>query len=160
MKIAICVAAVAALVGTCYKSYAPGALAANDNVIEYQIQGDRYAVIVVREQGMSLAQAKKMARQRAAEITVENGDRFFVVESEIEVQMVRTGEGLDDANAFYGNMYQELIVEKDFSKQQTQAQPESSGQVVPALRLVFVIYPNKQGSKSIDACAHTPCGGE
>lgn len=153
MKTAICIAAIAALVGTCYRSYGPGVLAANDNVIEYQIQGNRYAVVIVREKGMSVSQARKMAQQRAAEMTVVEGNRYFVIESETQVQAVQSsGSG----NQFYTNMYQELIVEGDFSKQQTEAEQPAPSYTYPALRVVFVMYPDKS-SNSIDACKYTTC---
>ena len=154
MKTAICIAAFAALVGTCYRSYAPGVLAANDNVIEYQIQGNRYAVVIVREKGMSVDQARKMARQRAAEMTVVEGNRYFVIESETDVQAVQSSGSQDQ---FYTNMYQELIVEGDYSKQQTQAEQPVSAYTYPALRVVFTMVPDKSTPKSVDACKYTTC---
>lgn len=158
MKIAVCIAALAALVGSCYRANVPVHLgSASDNVLDYQIQGDRYAVLVVREGGMSEQQARTLARQRAAEIAVEQGDRYFIIEGETQVQMVQTGGDYPNQNAFYGNMYHELIVEKDFSKQQTTAQQEGGTRIVPALRVVFVIYPIKENGSALDACKYTNC---
>jgi len=161
MKIAICVVAVTALVGMCSKSDNVKYVAISDQLIEYQLEGDQYAVVVVQD-GMGASEAKKMARQRAAEITVQVGGRYFTVDSEETTQVMRSDQDqIGTGNqGFYGNMYQELIIEGDFGKSSMERQQYQMAPVVryDATRLVFTIYSQKpRGKSAIDACTLTEC---
>ncbi len=131
-------------------------LAENDNVVDYQVREGKFAVIVVRENGMSKDQARKIALQRAAQITTERGSRYFQVDAESETSVIQSGS---DANPFYGNMYQELIIEKDFGKQEIERKNNAKTQTIPALRVVFSIVPEKSGLKTLDACDYSECSG-
>lgn len=156
MKLAICVAAVAALLGMCTNSFSKKMVVAVDQVIEYQVDGDQYAVVIVQD-GVSPSDAKKMARQRAAEITVQSGNRYFTVDSEVETQVMRSDQPWPNNQQFYGNMYQELIIEGDFNKERLQRQSIPDANMYPATRLLFTVYPSKPKGKSIDACTLTDC---
>ena len=128
-------------------------IADNSDVLEYQIRDEKYAVIVVQQNGMSKEEALKRAKQRAAEITRAAGRRYFEITSETQTQILQA-EG--EVNPFYGNMYQELIIEKDFGKEQVTRKAGPSVQSIPALRLVFTILPEAKG-RSLDACKYTEC---
>ncbi len=157
MKIAICLAALSALVGVCLNQQE---ITQADNLIEYQVDADRYAVIVVHD-GVSSSEAKKIAKVRAAEITVQNGGRYFTIDSQTdEIQVAKTGSAWPNDSKFNQNLYQELIIEKDFGKARVDrdlGENRVEG-VYPATRLVFTIYAKKpSGRQSIDACTLTNC---
>lgn len=153
MKIAICMAALAAFLGTCYRSN--GTLAGNGNVLEYRVQGDQYAVVIVREGGMSEKDARKLAHQRAAEITVDHGNQYFIVNSETKVEVLASDE--DGSTSFNKNLYQEKIIQGDFGKEQLNQSEAPSANMTPALRIIFTMYSEKPAFRSMDACKYTDC---
>ena len=124
-----------------------------DQYIEYQLDNGQYAVVVPMDR-ISASEAKKMARQRAAEITVSRGDRYFTIVAEQETRVIRSDQGNQQMN---GNLYQELIIEKDFDRDRlrTETLPQASN--IGAIRLVFTSSPTKGNWKSIDACTLTDC---
>ena len=66
---------------SCYKTKDTEYLGKTPEVIEYQIFETQYAVVIpVYHKSQALAQ--KMAMQRAAEITVEEGYRYFTIDEE------------------------------------------------------------------------------
>jgi hypothetical protein len=155
MKIAICLAALAAVLGTCTNSNSTVVM--TNQTIEYQIERNKYVVVIVEDEGVSLAQAKKYARQRAAEITVENGGRYFTIDSEQETQVIKSDRPWPDNQAFYQNMYQELIIEGDFNRERLQRRSVPSENMYPAYRMVFQIHSDKPRGRSVDACSLTDC---
>lgn len=156
MKLALCIGLAAALIGTQYRFHSSQLAAANDNVLDYQIQGQKYAVVVIQEGGMSEMDARNLAVKRAAEITVEHGNRYFVIDSESKTQVVQSENAADP---FYGNLYQEKIIEKDFGKDQISKQNSPTADIVPGLRIVFVMYQDKPSFRAIDACRYADCRG-
>ncbi|HSX26816.1 MAG TPA: hypothetical protein VLE89_07425, partial [Chlamydiales bacterium] len=130
MKITVLIATFAAILGVA------------DPVIQYPVRGTQYAIVVALD-GIDSSQAKKMALQRAAEITVQSGGRYFTLDSEQEVQVVKS-EDVPNNELFYGNMYQELIIEQDFGRaEHTGPRYSDETQVFPAYRLLFTIYTTK-----------------
>ncbi len=124
-------------------------------IIEYQEDGGQTVVVVVMD-GIGRAEARKLARARAAELVVEGGGRYFTIDSEEETQVIKSEE-LPSNQRFYGNMYQELIIEKDFGKSAIQRQETPMSNTYPAIRLVFTSYKEKPHSKALDACKFTDC---
>jgi hypothetical protein len=143
------------LLGFCSKSQSDLYVYLADQVIEYQLEGGQYAVIVVMD-GISPLEAKKMARQRAAEITVQQGGRYFVIDSEQDTQVIKSDEEMDH-HRFYGNMYQELIIENDFDRDRLRYQGLPATNLYSAYRLVFTFYKIKPSFKAIDACSIIKC---
>ncbi len=159
MKIAICVVAITALVGMCTNSNGGKYVSQSDHLIEYQLEGDQYAVVVVQN-GISSSESRRMARQRAAEITVLQGGRYFTVDSEEETTVMRSDKEYPSNDAFYGNMYQELIIEGNFGKSSMQRQQAINAPIstYTGTRLVFTIYQTKpRGKSAVDACTLTNC---
>lgn len=152
MNLSVCFIAMACLFGMC--SHTASHVNLSDRMIEYQLDGGQYAVVVVVD-GISPKEAKKIALQRAAEITAAQGDRYFTVDSEESTQVVKSDQGYDNQR-FYGNMYQELIIEQDFGRTSIQRQPQNSA-LYPAIRLVFTPYLKKPSHNAIDACKLTDC---
>jgi hypothetical protein len=156
MKVALSVIAVAALVGSCFNS-GNVRIGSGDNVIEYQVSDNEYAVVIVQEKGMSEGAARKAAKQRAAELTVEHGYRYFTIEKEQKTQVVQSDKSWPDNKGFYNNMYQELIIEEDFGRASLARQGGPSAQTYPATRVVFKMFVDKPAGKSYNACNYTDC---
>lgn len=156
MKSSIFVIAIACLLVTCTKFNPGRQVVVSDQVIEYQLDNGQYAVVVAMD-GISASQAKSMARQRAAEITVQQGNRFFVINAEQQTEVIKSDD-IPYNDRFYGNMYQELIIEQDFGKRSLQRRSSPSTATYSAIRLVFTSYKDKPLFKAIDACKLTNCG--
>lgn len=124
-------------------------------MMEYQLDGGQYAVVVVMD-GISAEDAKKIARQRAAEIVAQQGDRYFTIDSEQETQVIKSDDDLSNQR-FYGNMYQELIIEGDFNRDRLRYRSIPNTSTYSAFRVVFTSYKTKPNFKAIDACKLTKC---
>ena len=155
MKLVISLFAIIALLGTC--TTPRSTLVMDNQTIEYQVKGNQYVVVVAQDGGVTEGQAKEQARKRAAEITVRNGARYFTIDSEERAQVTKSDQKWPNNQAFYGNMYQELIIERDFGRNRIQAGDASSTNLYPAYRMVFQIFKEKPSGKSIDACTLTDC---
>lgn len=136
------------LLGACTNSNTKRPAELADRTFEYQLDGGRFAVVVVMD-GISAAEAKQRARQRAAEITVSQGDRYFTIDSEEKIEGIQSEEN----QRFYGNLYQELIIEGDFSRESYRG----ISTLYSAIRLVFTSYKTRPNRKAIDACTLTNC---
>lgn len=123
-------------------------------VVEYQIDESKYAVVVVQD-GVSLAEARKTARQRAAEVAFEQGYRYYVIETELQTEIIRAER--PEGQGFFGDMYQELIIEEQFHKDRLAAEATSNEGMHLALRLVFSCYKEKPSGASIDICTTGKC---
>lgn len=127
----------------------------SDQTIEYQVSGEQYAVVIVMD-GLSSTEARKAARVRAAEMAVQQGGRYFTIDKEERTEVIRS-EDVPESQRFYGNMYHELIIERDFSRDRLRYESLPNAQTYSAIRLVFTIYKEKPGRKAIDACTLTHC---
>ncbi len=127
-----------------------GYLGYSDRAIEYPLSGNQYAVVVAMD-GISAAQAKRIARQRAAEIVVGQGDRYFTIDSEQRTQVAKSDDDFSNQR-FHGNLYQELIIEGDW-----RSQSPSRSKSYSAIRLVFTSYKKKPSWMAVDACTLTRC---
>ena len=155
MNLPVCFVALASLLGMCTNSSLDRYVMISDQIIEYQLDNGQYSVVVVMD-GISASDAQKMARQRAAEIVVQQGDRFFTIDSEGETQVIKSDD-IPENQRFYGNMYQELIIEKDFNRDRLRYQSVPNTSMYSAYRLVFTSYKQKPAGKSTDACSLTKC---
>ncbi len=126
-----------------------------NKLIEYPLVGAQYAVLVVMD-GVSENDAKRLARQRAAEVTVSQGNRYFTVDSMKEVVVLKSDDSFSNQR-FYGNMYQELIIQKDFGRDSIRNRTGPNTNQYPAIRLVFTMYEDQPNHRAIDACSLTPC---
>lgn len=157
MKMLASFAALGLLVATCTNTAKTSVGNAPEQTIEYQVGESEYTVVVVQAEGVSRAQAAQFAKQRAAEIAFENGYSYIVITSEQEVKVVKSDRPFPDNQAFYGNMYQELIVEGDFNRERLARSTVPNENIYPAYRLTFKAYDTKPGWKGIDVCTLTEC---
>lgn len=148
----ICVITASFFLGMC--SHSSSYVNLSERMIEYQLDGGQYAIVVVMD-GVSVKKAKQIARQRAAQITALQGDRYFTIDSEEQTEVIKPNQGFENQR-FYGNMYQELIIEGDFGRNQINRQPPIS-RMYPAIRLVFTPYLKRPSQNAIDACKLTDC---
>jgi len=145
------------LVGSCGKMV-PSYSTFASQIVDYQINENTYAVVVPEDEGVSKSQAVQFAKQKAAEVTVANGGRYFSIQSEQETQMIKSNKDWPSSQDMPGNMYQELIIEQNFGRESLQRNSPPSSSIVPAYRIVFQIYETKPLTrKSIDACTLTEC---
>lgn len=121
----------------------------SNQIIEYQMDSGQYAVVVVMD-GISASQARKVARQRAAEVVIEQGNRYFTIDSEQETEVIKSDEGFNN-QPVNGNLYQELIIERDFSRERLKTETIPTTSTYPAIRIVFTSYKQKPNWKAIDA---------
>jgi hypothetical protein len=142
MRLWIIFVSMLVLFGSCSEGDVKAALA-SDEMIEYKLQPGQYAVVVILDDQVTIDVAKKAARQRAAELTVSGGYRYFLIQSETQTQVVKSRQ-LESLN-------QEMIVEGSFSKDQSQEI------IYPALRVVFQCFEKKPKGKSFKACNLIDC---
>lgn len=126
-----------------------------EQAIEYTIDQNTYAIMVLQEGEMSSAQAKRIARQKAAEITVGRGDRYFTIQSEGEVRILKSDK--PNASDFPTNLYQEKIIEGDFGRESVERRIPPSVTPSTAYRFVFQVQADRSKRGSIDACTLTEC---
>ncbi|MDE3046182.1 MAG: hypothetical protein KGJ02_06020 [Verrucomicrobiota bacterium] len=98
MKSAVCLVALAAIFGSC--DSIPGWMASSSskNVVDYRVRGDRFIIVAAEKDGISAKEARRNARKRAKELTLKNGYRYFVVESEEETTLAKESwrvQGMD-----------------------------------------------------------------
>lgn len=155
MYFPICLIAVIGLLGMCTNSNTNRYARFADQTMEYQLDGGQFAVVIVMD-GISASEAKRMARQRAAEITASQGDRYFTIDSETETQVIKSDD-VPQNQRFYGNMYQELIIEGNFNRERLQYRGVPNTSTYSAIRLVFTSYKTRPSYKAIDACTLTNC---
>ena len=134
-------AAFAAILMTACSTFQPEFdLAKTDQLIDYPIKTDQYVIVVTEEGGMSPSRARKMALQRAAELTLESGYRYYSIELEEKTEVVKSGDlGLDNIKAGESrNSSQKLV-------------PNTGEMVIPALRVMIKCYKEKPDKNSYDA---------
>jgi hypothetical protein len=155
MCVAVYLIAVFGFLGGCTNSNGGRVAQLADKTMEYSLDGGQYAVVVTMD-GISVSEARRKARQRAAEITVAQGNRYFTIDAEEQTQVIKS-EDIPENQRFYGNLYHELIIERDFGRDRFENQSIPTSSVYSAIRLVFTSYPTKPSYKALDACTLTKC---
>ncbi len=124
--------------------------ASANNILDYRIGDNVYAVVYVESEAISRKEARCQAINWAAELAYSNGYRYIVIDTEQDVQVAMVNP---PQQPFYGNMYQELIIERGFGRGSiTKRSLPSNGGVYPAFKITFTCYnelPMRQG-KVID----------
>jgi hypothetical protein len=147
MKIPVIFIAMQVLFGSCQGDWNTSMV--DDEMIEYKLQPGQYAVVVIISDQVTLERAKKAARQRAAEVAVSGGYRFFLIQSETQTRVVRQRASLE-------NDIEEMFIEGDFGRGQLAASSMKEA-AFSALKVVFQCFDTKPEGKSINACNLTDC---
>lgn len=129
-------------------------LATNNNIIDYKVKENTYAVVVVQEQGMSRSEVKQIALKRAAEITQKHHFRFFVIETKEDVQATQSSKS---KSLVPGNRYYEVIQSDNFGRDRFENSGDAQIHTYPAYRLIFQCYSDKPSRKAIDSCTLVDC---
>ncbi len=129
---------------------------ADSQIIEYELDSDQYAVVVVRADGMSEEEAKTLAMKKVAKKTRDHQKRYFTVEKEGEVQAMLSSGTAYDTPPPPRNMYYELIQSNDFGRDRFEDERMPQENLYPAYRIIFKCYADNPGG-AVDACDLTPC---
>ncbi len=129
---------------------------AEQQTIEYQTDDNQYAIVIVRSGEMNEEQAKELAIQKAAEKTRDQKLRYFTIESEDQVQAMRSGKSSNPPPS-PSNMYYELIQSNNFGRDRFEDQQVLDADIYPAYRIVFKCYQEKPGESAVDACDIVSC---
>ncbi len=129
----------------------------SNQIIAYQIDDTTYGVVVPQDGGVSQSAARQFARQKAAEMTVEKGYRYFTIQSEQQTKLAKSNREWPSSQDFPGNLYQELIIEQDFGRESLERNTPSGSSIIPAYRITFQMHTNRPMQSAIDACTLTDC---
>lgn len=124
--------------------------------MEYSVGRNQYVVVVAEEEGVTKSEAEKYALKRAAKIAHEHGYRYFYIESETDVIVMRT-EPQTPQQTMPKNIYYEQQQSSNFGRDEVltpQMQPSYS---LPAYRLEFTCQENKPYGKYYDVCEFGFC---
>ena len=121
--------------------------------MDYSISSNQFGVVVVVDGGMTRSVAQKQAFQRAAEITHSHGYRYFTIEKEAEVAVLKTTQGSPDMPT---NEYYRMIQSRDLGRDHSTSGIESSTEV-PGLQIEFSCQEDKPSGRHYDACNFGLC---
>jgi hypothetical protein len=150
MKVSLLFVSMVLTVGCGYKD--PQAFLAQ-RTMQYQIDPNKYAVIVIQDD-ISEEIAKKEAMRKAAEMTLANGYRYFVIESESEAMAARSNS--DNFNRQPANIYYELIQSGNFGRERVDQPQPPMGEAIPGWRIEFSTYKDPV-TNGVDACQYAQC---
>ena len=124
-------------------------------LIKKQISENQYTIIVVNKTDESPENLKYSLMQKAAEVTQEHGYRYFVIEKQEAVYVVRT---TPNQQPFYGDMYEELIIQRDFGTSSLDKQVPPDTSTCEGLKMTFGCYEEKPvDMKAYDSCSFVEC---
>lgn len=127
-----------------------------DKIIEYHVDGNKYAVVVVQD-GLSKESAEKEAMKQAAQVAFDQGFRYFKVESASEVSVIKSNRRFSGESSAPKNIYYELIQSGNFGKQPIPSEELTSESVYPGYRLLFSCYESKPPKKAYSVCDYIHC---
>ena len=137
-----------ALATSCMNNSLDWKLIAENQAYSYSIDNQQYVIIVAEDNGLSDSAAKKEAKRQAAQVTIDNGYRYFSIVSQETTEVMKNTQS--QQSGVPSNIYQELIFEKKFGR--TTEEKSSSYKTIPAIRLVIECYSEKPATKkSYDA---------
>ncbi len=125
-----------------------GTLGANlsDQTIDYQVEGNRYAVVVA-EDGVSRSEAKDYGMKRAAQVAQDNGFSYFTVDRENEVAMARS-EKQSSSQTMPRNLYYEMIQSDNFGREPIEPGNPPPTSMTQGYRIEFSCYKEAPRGKS------------
>lgn len=135
-----------------------GAVVDAGRFMEMKNEDNSYTVVYVNTGNESDRIARQRALERAAELTVDSGSRYFHITSESSVTVASTnGDPSQDEADFPSNIYQELIIEKNFSRSSIESRTSPSSQYYPAYKIVFYTTGDEKQGNVLDACDYGAC---
>lgn len=105
-------------------------------------------IYVAVDEKTTREQAKDRAVRRAALISYQHNCRYFMIDSEEKVQVVKSGS----VEKLPENLYQELIIEQDGGKGYI-----TPTEIYPGYKIVFRCTNTKPTSVYYDTCSYMKC---
>jgi len=123
---------------------------------DYSMSNNRYGVIVAEDDGVSRDAAKKYAFERAAQIAHSHGYRYFTVETESQVAILKTEKG-DPSQDMPRNMYYELIQSDNFGRERLESSEMHPSKEITGYQIEFTCQVSKPAGRSYDVCDYGQC---
>ncbi|MBS0615992.1 MAG: hypothetical protein JSR58_05520 [Verrucomicrobia bacterium] len=117
-----------------------------DQTINYQIEDNRYAVVVA-EDGISTDEARDYALKRAAQVAQDNGYSYFSIDKESQVAMARSDE-LSSDQTMPRNLYYEMIQSDNFGREPVEPGNPPPTSLTQGYRIEFTCHKEKPSGKS------------
>lgn len=128
------------------------------HIMESVNADNSYTVVYVNKEGVSEEAARQALLKRAAEVAVNQGYRYFIIDSEAHVKVSFSGGGLPaDEGYFPDNLYEEMIIQKDFDRNSRNARSRAPAELYPGYQVVFHFSEEYSAGKTLDACKFVPC---
>lgn len=122
--------------------------------MDYSIGDNKYGVVVAEDDGISRGEAKKYAMQRAAEVAHDHGYRYFTIDRESQVMVMKTEAGSQGAPR---NIYYELIQSDNFGRDRLQTPAMNPSKTIPGYQIEFSCQENKPSGRHYDVCDYGAC---
>jgi len=127
----------------------------DDDFVVSQTSSREFILIYVNKSKISRSKARKKALQKAAEVTVDEGYRYFTIDEERVVQIASSNGNYEEQPR---NYYQEKIIESDFgSNREARSKTLPSTRVYSGYKIKISCYKQKPFKKAKDACRYTRC---
>jgi len=127
----------------------------NNWVIDYTDEKDEYTVVALKT-GKTNKTAKERALKRAAELSYDNGYKYFMVLDETTVSVIPGKEGWPSAYDFPQNLYEEEIVQKGYNRERFIEGSKENNKTYPALQLKIKAI-SKPRAKAYRVCDIIKC---
>jgi len=129
---------------------------ASGKFIDQKLGTNRYSVTYIELETTSSQEALQYALEHAAGLVKQDGYRYFTLDSRQEVILA---ESQNSGQAFYGNMYEEKIIQRDWGKSSIKKNTSpSSVNTYPGLKITLSSYKEKPWKgKVYDVCDFVPC---
>ena len=108
-----------------------------DRFIVADLGDDRFSVTYIDKEKTSSEHARDQAFNYAAHVAEERGYNYFTVESEENVRIVQSDKSNPSPPV---NLYQELIIEKNYGRDPVNQQRPPATQVYPGTKLIVKGY--------------------
>lgn len=123
---------------------------------DYSISNNQFGVVVAEDDGVSRSAAKKYAFERAAQIAHSHGFRYFTVDRESQVAILKTEKG-DPSQDMPRNMYYELIQSDNFGRDRLESPEMNPSKEISGYQVEFTCQTSKPAGHSYDVCDFGEC---
>jgi hypothetical protein len=124
---------------------------------DYSISRNQFGVVVAEDDGISRSEAQKYAMQKAARVAHEHGYRYFMIDRETEIVMMK-GSQNSPQQEMPKNMYYSKIQSGDFGKDRMESSDLNPVKEVSGYQIEFSCHENKPDSgKYFDVCQYGAC---
>jgi len=156
MKHLICIGIVLSLC-SCKSSHQISSADLEKYSMNYNIEDNKYGVVIVEDGGISRREAREYGLQKASEVAKDNGYQYFVIDSEEQVEVLK-GDNSNYQGQAPSNMYYELIQSDNFGRERFESENISTVRTLPGYQIEFSCFREKPSTKhAIDVCLYQNC---